>query len=52
MHFCLYYNLYGLSHFRAPEELSLDELFTKSHIEREKILHQRKEAMLVLARKR
>lgn len=38
--------------FRATEELSLDERFTKSHIEREKILHQRKETMLVLARKR
>lgn len=36
----------------ANEELSLVERFSKSHSEREKILQQRKESMLSLARKR
>lgn len=38
--------------FSANEELSLIERFSKSHSEREKILQQRKESMLTLARKR
>ncbi|XP_031618172.1 E3 ubiquitin-protein ligase AMFR-like [Contarinia nasturtii] len=36
----------------ANEELSLGDRFSKSHSEREKILQQRKESMLALARKR
>lgn len=34
------------------EDLPLEERFSKSHFEREKILQQRKDTMLTLARKR